>query len=620
MIVSIDKEYDRGLDLLNEGKLEEAWDLAIQIEKREELTPEMHLKIQYLKAGVLVYQGKFEETLKITEKAIQEAIEIKKPYLLILLLLMKQAVAYFIPELRTPLLLLKEYEDAEKLLKASPHKSPSEIKQAEAIINFYRSWLNWGGRELDLALEYLDKCPEAFKQYKELTFNLPSLYLLYGHLYEEKGELDLALEFLKKSLEYAKIEGITMEGFKASAFNKFGAAYYQKGNLDLAIKHYKESINLIEQNPIPIMAAEGSWAYSTLISIFLDKNSPDLAREYLQYFNQYIKKHERTHGEGMTYYKTVWHKLSEARVLKASTRIRERAEAEKILNEILETATFDPRLKAQAAIEICDYYLEELRSTNDLKILDDIQPFITILLEESKHTNSYPLQSQTSLLQGKISLLQMNMGDARRHLTQAEQIAEDHGLQLLAREISKEHDKLLNQLDKWETLKNNDASISERISLAELNNSIDLIQGKRPIKAPELVNEDSVMLLIIAEGGTLLFSYSFSDELKVDDDVFGSFLSAFTTFSNEIFSEGLDRAKFGQFTVLLDTADTFSICYLFKGQTYIAKKKLSDFTESLQSNTSIMQTLNKYNQINQVMEIKDFPFLEGFINRIFAKN
>ncbi|MFX1292720.1 MAG: hypothetical protein ACFFAG_17380 [Promethearchaeota archaeon] len=117
-----------------------------------------------------------------------------------------------------------------------------------------------------------------------------------------------------------------------------------------------------------------------------------------------------------------------------------------------------------------------------------------------------------------------------------------------------------------------------------------------------------------------MFSYSFSDELKIDDDVFGSFLSAFTTFSNKIFSEGLDRAKFGHYTVLLDKADTFSICYLFKGQTYIAKKKLSDFTESLQSNAFIMKTLNKYYQINQVIEIKDFSFLESFINQVFTDN
>jgi hypothetical protein len=36
VIISIEKEYNRGLDLLNEGKLKDAWDMAIQIEKKEE--------------------------------------------------------------------------------------------------------------------------------------------------------------------------------------------------------------------------------------------------------------------------------------------------------------------------------------------------------------------------------------------------------------------------------------------------------------------------------------------------------------------------------------------------------------------------------------------------------
>lgn len=619
MTISIDKELERGMDLLNEGKLEEAWDVVIQIEKNEDMTREMHLRLQLFKIGVLIHLGKFEEALKIVEEAIIEAKEIKKHFLLIQSLSMKHGVSYFLPELRTPVLLLKEFEDAEKLLKTSPHESPSEIEQGEALVNNYRSWVNWSARELDLALEYLNRCLEVFKKYKELSYNLFQLYLLFGHIYEEKGELDLALESLNNSLENYRINGIPMQGLKASALNKFGAVYYQQGNLDLATKYYKESLDLLEQNIIPIMAAEGSWAYSALIRIFLDNNSVELATEYLQSFEQYVKNHEINHGHQMTYYKWVWYKLSEARILKASTRIRDRAKAEKILKEILDIEPFDPRLKTQAAIEICDFYLAELSSTGDLKILDDIQPFITILLQESERTKSYPLQSQTSLLQGKLSLLQMNMGDARRHITQAENIAEEHGLQILAREISKEHDKLLGQLDKWEALKKNEASMSERMNLAELNNSIDLIQGKRAIKTPELINEDSVMLMIIAEGGSLLFSYSFSDEWKIDDDLFGGFLSAFTTFSNEIFSEGLDRAKFGQFTVLMETAETFSICYLFKGQTYIAKKKLLDFTENLQSNASIMQTLNKFYEINQVIEVKDFPFLEGFINRIFMK-
>ena len=152
-----------------------------------------------------------------------------------------------------------------------------------------------------------------------------------------------------------------------------------------------------------------------------------------------------------------------------------------------------------------------------------------------------------------------------------------------------------------------------------MDESIALMQEKRNINPPKLVDEEPVLLMILTEGGVLIFSYPLIDEWKQNSELFGSFLSAFKSFSNEFFTDGFDRVKFGQYFVLMETAANFSICYLFKGQTYVAKKKLSDFIESVQKNVSIIKTLNKYYQTSQVLELKDFPFLEGFIKGIFVK-
>ena len=119
------------------------------------------------------------------------------------------------------------------------------------------------------------------------------------------------------------------------------------------------------------------------------------------------------------------------------------------------------------------------------------------------------------------------------------------------------------------------------------------------------------------EGGVLIFSYPFTDEWKRDSELFGSFLSAFTSFSDEYFSEGLDRAKFGQYTVLMKPLETFSVCYLFKGQSYPAKQKLLQFTENIQNTEPVMKTLKKFYKTSQMLELKDFPFLEAFITDIF---
>ncbi|MHA1886148.1 MAG: hypothetical protein ACW96S_13925, partial [Promethearchaeota archaeon] len=65
------------------------------------------------------------------------------------------------------------------------------------------------------------------------------------------------------------------------------------------------------------------------------------------------------------------------------------------------------------------------------------------------------------------------------------------------------------------------------------------------------------------------------------------------------------------------SVDTFLICYLYKGETYFALKKLDQFTEGIKENAEILQSLNKFSQTNQVLEIKHAPLLENLISKIF---
>ena len=209
------------------------------------------------------------------------------------------------------------------------------------------------------------------------------------------------------------------------------------------------------------------------------------------------------------------------------------------------------------------------------------------------------------------------MGDARQFLTHAQKIATDHAYGFLAKDISIEHDNLLEQLDKWEGLKKGNAPASERIKLASVGRVIEYLVESGTIETPEVVDEQPVVLLIIAEGGILLFSFSFTDEWNFDEELFGGFLTAFNSISDEVFAERLDRVKFGQHTVLMEPVANFSVCYLFKGGSYIAKQKLSKFVNHLRKNTSIQQTISKFVKTNQVIEVKDFPFLESLITEIF---
>jgi hypothetical protein len=313
-------------------------------------------------------------------------------------------------------------------------------------------------------------------------------------------------------------------------------------------------------------------------------------------------------------------------MLKTSGRTRNRAEAELLFKSLIEESNklryqfqsgTSSDMKMLSLVNLCDLYLEDLSFSNDLEVLEDINPLIKQMTKLADEKHSVIYLAETKLLQAKLALIQLKTTEAEKLLVEAQRIAETHEFDLLAIKISTEHDTLLTQLDVWNDFKEKDAPVSERVKLASLDGIIDRLQQKRRIESIELVEEESTLLLIIGEGGTLIFSCPFTDEWERDEELFSSFLSAFTSFSDEFFSEELDRVKFGQYTVLMESAGPFSVCYLYKGQTYSAKKKLTNFTQRLHNTADLWLLLEKYYQTSQVLEPKDSPLLESLIAEIF---
>ncbi|MHA1729725.1 MAG: hypothetical protein ACTSWY_13490 [Promethearchaeota archaeon] len=49
---------------------------------------------------------------------------------------------------------------------------------------------------------------------------------------------------------------------------------------------------------------------------------------------------------------------------------------------------------------------------------------------------------------------------------------------------------------------------------------------------------------------------------------------------------------FFEYTVMINPIESFSICYVFSGQSYSAGEKLNNFTEDVKENKGLMDTLN----------------------------
>jgi len=206
---------------------------------------------------------------------------------------------------------------------------------------------------------------------------------------------------------------------------------------------------------------------------------------------------------------------------------------------------------------------------------------------------------------------------ARLFLTQAQKIAESYSMKRLAMKISFEHDELLKQLKLWENLKESEAPLTERWKFAEVKDQMEKMVRRRAVEIPELSDDKPILLLIVSEGGRALFSHSFIGDKSFESHLFGGFLTTIDYFIKELFSEGLDRAIFGEYTLLMKSIPPFFISYTFKGDSYFALQKLNHFMEQLQKKEDVWQKILKSSQINQSIKLKDFPIIESLITEIF---
>ncbi len=599
---SISKELALVKELLNEGKYEEALRRIKDIEENKNVTPEEMLRALSYKGKLYFFLGQFEIVFKIAEELYQKSQKLEMPLFSLDALYLKEGFFAFFARADE---FNRSFEQHQNIFKSIQREESLKFQEREIEFLYMNAVANHWDCNYNLALDYFNECLLLIEQFDPRSHYKYRILGIMAWAYLEKGELKLALEHDEKALNFIpKGEYFYPMWCKASIYRNKGIIFYQRGDLNNALKFYTRSLEIYEK------IKSYYWIYAlyyNIIEVLLAQKNYNQVNNYLHKSKQLNERSQPDHP---------FYQLSKGLILKSSTRMHDRVDAEKILKKIIEEDVVI-RITNYALIYLCNWYFEEFRLSHQMEILNDIFPLIDHLLRNAEYSNSYSTLANTKLLQAKLALLQINMVDARKLLTEAQNLADKYDLQLLAGEISREHDRLLEELELWESIKKTQASASERLELASVDKVIERLQGRRALEPLESSGQQPVSLLILAAGGVLLLSYPFTDEWKQDDDLFGSFLSAFLTFSDEFFSQGLDRAKFGEETILLQSVGSFSICYLFRGQTYFAKQKLEKFVETIQKDPEIWNTLEKFEKSSQVAELKDLPKMEGLLNEIF---
>ncbi|MFX0083105.1 MAG: tetratricopeptide repeat protein [Candidatus Hodarchaeota archaeon] len=643
------EELKRAQQLLDEDRYQETLDVLTKFENRDGITTEDRIESLLIKAKLHFHLWQHEQTLTILEEAFQLSKNQENSLQTFDILFLKglsmilqeediDEIHLILNQLENVCLTFNDVSSTEQM------KRKANLNRIKGIVSFRIEC------DYKNALDFHNRCLAIYKKLDNKADIAETVYII-AWVYFNKGDLKESLKYAKQSLTFKEIRKrdkckvfFTLSAIsyargelvQAQEYNEqlkkisneinnkylsltaiFNSGFISrlKGDLDQAIEYFKKNLIISDESGLLLNLPAG---YFNIIRIYIDMGSYEEAKKYLINFRQFVDQANNRQAERM-------YLLTNGLVLKASPNLRDRFKAEMILKDFIEAKspevqyifTNEVHYIATGIAHLCDLLLMELRRTNDLNILDELNPLITRFSRIAEDQESFWRLAHAKILQAKLSLIQMNMGEARKLLTEAQIIAEEHDLGILAQKISSEHDTLLNQLSKWEKLKEDNAPVSERINLSSFDDVIERLLEKRTVEPQNVIDEDPVILLIIAEGGVLLFSYPFTEEWERDNEIFGSFLSAISSFSKDFLSQGLDRVKFSQYTVIMEPITNFSVYYVFKGQSYLAKQKLLQFTTLIRDEVSIVDSLNKFYKASQVIELRDFPFLEAFVKRSF---
>ncbi|MHA1992712.1 MAG: tetratricopeptide repeat protein [Candidatus Hodarchaeales archaeon] len=447
-------------------------------------------------------------------------------------------------------------------------------------------------------------CSKGLSIWEASDFTKSFLYAITGGIYIDIGELNLALDNFTRALALAK-ESANYTSLLGSV-NGLGNIYRLKNDFEQAIMYFKHSVTLSQE--IDLLERE-VYPQLYLFLLNLEVNSNRLAQVHLERLKELKNK-------VLTPYFSHNYLFAKAMMLKKKGLSRNRAEAERILKQLTNEKNINSDIQILAMVALCEFQLEELQEFNEPETLNELSVLISQLIHLGENQNSFRWITEGKLLQAKLALIQADLDKAKILLTQAQRIAEDHGLTLLAQKISSEHDTLLEKIDEWDKLKKKNVLIGERVDLASFDGVINRLQGKQAVKPPELVEEEPILLLIMDNSGATYFNHPFVANWD-HSDLFSSFMSAFNTFIDELFSNSVDRIKVKENTILIKPVEDFLVCYVVKGQSYPALQKLSRFGVAIRESSEIWQALNNSVKTSEMLELNNPPELKTVITEIF---
>ena len=463
MSYPITNELSQAKELMNDSKFKEAIEIINELEDKKRLTIQDQLEIHHLKSSLLLELGYMNKALKYVELAYKESKQLKNKFQIIDVLLTKSHILKMSDKQNEA---LKTNNKAEKILNTINQTSSIEFKEKNASLMLHKSGYYFNIGELNRSLEYSAKGLTIAKEIENKKLMMLANKLLSFN-YFLKGDVDRSYEYIKHELALAK--EINNKQTIITALNGIGMYFTEKGDFNQALDYLERSLSLCYE----IHSFKTIVVLCSLFELYFYTNSLEKAQKCLNSMKQFI--------EGDTEFKTsrTFYRLAKAMMLKKKPQKISHLKAKEILKQIIDNENPFSDLYYCALIHLCDTYLTISCETNDLKILEEIHPYLTQLKKIAKTQQSFWLLIETYSLQANLKLITFEFREAQNLLSKALDIAEKYGQERLAKRILIEQDEMSKNFIKWEKLKASGANMAECMDLARIDEQIEIMLQKR---------------------------------------------------------------------------------------------------------------------------------------------
>ncbi|MFX0113370.1 MAG: tetratricopeptide repeat protein [Candidatus Hodarchaeota archaeon] len=275
-------------------------------------------------------------------------------------------------------------------------------------------------------------------------------------IFRLKGDLDRAMKCIEQALPI--FEEVGTKNWIAEALRERGQIYQQRGSLKQALAQFEQSLALFKE-----LGANYDIVRTLcdLVSVALDQGALSQAQHYLQRLQQ-VSNHVKNKKVSQQA------RLAEALVLKASPRIRDKARAQEIFQQVTKEEIVVYWLTEFAMLHLCELLLDELKAYGNPKVFQEAKALVHRLYELAQTHYSFWLVVDALILQAKFALIEGNFAAASNFLDQGLLTAEEKGFQLLADKVSAERRHLNEQYETWLHIIQSNAPFQERLAHTRL--------------------------------------------------------------------------------------------------------------------------------------------------------